>query len=176
MSLGKSTRQPAPKKKLAGIDASRTSTHQQAIPVLWMAGRNRVPLQWITPAYDVIKEPQRQSAGKGRQVETGTMVYASIAGLICLGGRRPLDGIFMHIIEEEVRWRNDAGLARDTDPYEPITISDFAATRIYWGSETQPVDTLVLTPRGATPSLPGYDPRIRTTWPNANWSFLHPEP
>lgn len=174
MSFGKTTRQPAPKKKLAGIDADRTSTHQQTIPLTWMAGRRRVPLHWITPPYDVIKQPQKQSAGKGQSVQTGTMVYCSLAGLICLGGRVPLGKIFKHIIEDEIRWRNDAGLSVDAGPYSNISIADFASTRLYPGREDQPIDTLVLTPNApVTPSNPDFDPRNPTTWDNP-WDIRHP--
>ena len=172
MSFGSSNRQASPKKKLAGIDENRLNTHQQAIPVAYMAGRRRIALHWFTPAYDQVNEKVKQKVGKGDEQETGTIIYASLAGMICLGGRKPVDRLYRHFYENEKVWENAAGLARDLDPYEPVTIPNVGSTRIYWGSEDQPRDTLVLTPKGTLP--PGADSRDQTTWPDSDQTQHHP--
>lgn len=178
MSFGLNTpKLPDPPKKLAGLDADLINTNQEAIPVPYFAGRRRIALKWHTPAYNQINEAIKTKTGKDSSTTTGWIYYVDLAGLICVTGRRvTLNRIFKHIVDNEDLWKNESGLVRDEDPYEPIAIPKFAATRVYWGGADQPVDTLVLTPIGPRPGDPGFNPRVPSTWPNYDQTTQHPEP
>lgn len=169
---------PKQPKKLLNIDADQTNTNQQAVPVPYMAGRQRVALTWIAPVYNQINKPIKTSAGKGDDQTTGYTYYGDFAGVICMGGRVPLAKIFKQIVDSEIAWKNDSGLALGSVP-TPITVPKYGQTYVYPGTVDQPIDTYVLTPNGPKPTTPGFDPRDPTTpgWPAAaaDETLSHPE-
>ena len=166
---------PPPAKKLANIDQDQVNTNQQLIPVPYMAGRQRVALIWVGPVYNPTTKKVQQKVSKGETQTVGYIYFGDIAGIICMGGRVPLDKLFRHIIESEIAWENGAGLALSGGA-NPVTIKDRGQTWLYPGTADQPIDTHVLTPIGATPTTPGYNPRVPTTWPGYNPASDHPEP
>jgi hypothetical protein len=173
MSFGSTRDALPPPKKLGNLDSESINSNQESVIVVWMAGRRIVTWHWFTPAYNQKNIPVKQKVGKSDTKTVGYTYEVDVAGGLCIGGRRPVDKLFRHIIDEEVLWKNSSGLARDTDRYEPVSIPNFATTRIYWGYFDQPVDTLILTPRGAAPGGL-FDPRDPSTWPNGNQAILNP--
>jgi hypothetical protein len=170
-------KQPAPEKKVLNIDADQTNTNQQAIPVPYMAGRNRVAIQYIAPVYNQVNKPVKTQVGKGDSQTTGYTYYGDFAGLICMGGRVPLAKIFKQIVDSEIAWHNDAGLDLGTDAAVPVTVDKYGQTYLYSGTENQAIDPHVLTPKGVTPTTVGYDPRDPTTWPGGDdETNQHPPP
>ncbi len=174
MAFGSTVKTPTPPKKVLNIDADQVNTNQQAIPVPYLAGRQRVGLKFFTPVYDQINEPVKTETGKGESTTTGYIYYGSLAGLICMGGRVRVTKLFKHIIDSEIAWRNDTGLAAGAAPSEPVSIDGYGSTWIYWGGPNQPVDPNVLTPIGPTPTNPGFNPRDESTWPGNNYPTEHP--
>lgn len=169
--FGSNTPAPAPQKKLANIDADQTATNQQAIPVAYLAGRQRLNFHYIAPAYNVRTEKVTVTTGKDQTSTVGYIYFGDMAGLLCLGGRAKVNRVFRFIFESAIEW--EGNVAADSDPYEPITVDARGLFRIYWGTPDQPVDTLVLTPISTT--IPtGVDPRDTTTWPNGDYTMHQP--
>jgi hypothetical protein len=166
---------PPPEKKLANIDENQVNTNQQLIPVPYMAGRQRVALIWIAPVYNPVTKKVEQKVGKGEKQTVGYIYFGDIAGIPCMGGRAPLAKLFRHIIDSEIAWENSGGLSLSSGA-NPVTVKDRGQTWLYPGTADQPIDTHVLTPVGATPSDPGFNPRIPTTWPDSDLTTRHPEP
>ncbi len=90
--------------------------------------------------------------------------YCDFGLVMCMGGRRPVDGIYKIIVDSEIVWKNDAGVLRGSAEFEDITVDKHGQARIYWGSETQPIDPLVFTIRGVIPVDPSFDARDKSTW------------
>jgi hypothetical protein len=169
--FGTSNAAPPAPKKLANIDADQTSTNQQAIPVAYLSGRRRVNLHYIAPAYNVRTDKVTATTGKDQTSTVGYIYYGDLAGLFCLGGRAKINHLFRLIFDSAIEWEGD--IEADADPYEPVTVVNRGLFRIFWGTPTQPVDTLVLTPL-ATTVPPGVDPRDTTTWPGGDYTNKHP--
>jgi hypothetical protein len=165
---------PKTPKKPLNIDADQTNSNQQAVPVAYGAGRFRAPLQWIAPLYNQINKPVKTSVPKGDSQTTGYNYGGDFVGLICMGGRVPLGKIWKQIVDSEIAWRNDSGLALSSTP-TPITVPKYGQTYVYPGTLTQGIDTNVLTP--ISPTLPGgADPRDPSTWPGADETTQHSPP
>jgi hypothetical protein len=160
--FGSTKKKASPSTKPLNVDADQVNTNQEAIPVPWGAGRFKIGLKWMTPAYRWRADAQKAKVGKGSSVTTGYKYYADLAGLVCMG---PVDYLFKVIVDGEVKWHNPTGLARDATDYADFVINGVGAVRIYWGTETQPLDTTILTPYGAPPSDPDFDFRDPSTWP-----------
>lgn len=164
MALGSSTKTPSPAKKIANLDEDSINTNQEAIPVPVLWGRRRLALQWgISPIYNQVNEKVTGQTGKNSEDVIGYIYYGDIAGLICMGGRQPLDGIYKIIIDGEEAWTGT--VVRDASYYETITIPKYGVCRIYWGYPDQPIDTLIL---GARTDVGGggFNPRDRSTYPD----------
>ncbi|MBA2585692.1 MAG: hypothetical protein H0U99_04335 [Chthoniobacterales bacterium] len=163
--FGSTTNLPKEKKSLGNINADDMNSSQQAQPITYFAGRRYIAGQFISPGYnEVIKDVQGQT-GKSSTGSVAHVYYCDFGLVVALGGRWPVDAIFKIIVESEIVWKNDAGLFRDADLFEDITVNKFGQARIYWGSETQPIDPLVFTTRGVIPIDPDFDSRDKKTWP-----------
>ncbi len=164
--FGQTTAQPAPAKPVANIDANTIATNQNTIPVPYFAGRCRLVTNYISPPYNIRDEPVTQKTGKDTTSTVGYTRYGDYATtLACVGRRLPIDSIHRIIKEGEIVW--EGTITRDTDFYEAITVTDFGVLRFYWGYPAQPRDA-VITPIGAPPTDPGFDPRRTSTWPNGD--------
>jgi hypothetical protein len=165
--FGSSNAAPPPPKKLANIDADQTATNQQAIPVPYLAGRRRMALKYIAPAYNVRTEKVDVTTGKDQTSTVGYIYFGDIAGIFCLGGRAKVNRMFRVIQDSSIVW--EGNILADSDPYEPVTVPNLGLIRIYWGTPNQPTDNLVLTPISTT-IPPGVDPRDTSTWPNGDYT------
>jgi hypothetical protein len=157
------------KKVLANISEDALNSNQQAVPVPYLAGRAYVTGAYITPAYNPKAVPIKTQGGKGSSSQTTDYkYYADFALMFCMGGRRPVDAIRTVVMDSEVLWSGN--VQRGTAEKEVITVAgaqggDQGMIHLYWGSETQPIDGVLLTPRGvATGSI---DPTDSTTFPPA---------
>lgn len=136
-----SPKKPSPDPKPLGVDPERMSTNESAIPLPWAAGKNRLALKWISPAYNQRTTAITQRVGKRNQT-TGYNVYADIAAAICAG---PVDALESIIIDGVVVWASANAVRNATHPhYYQATVPTYGTFRIYWGTSTQPKDDLIL--------------------------------
>lgn len=151
------------KKKLLNISDDQINSNQQATPVKYLAGRRYVAGDYISPAYNQISKAKKTTTGKGESTVTGYVYFADFAQIFCMGGRVPVRGVRTVIVDSEIVWTGtvDKGAAE----YEDITVAGHGQLRIYWGSDTQPIDPLVLTVRGVVPVDPDFNARDKATWP-----------
>src|SRR5262245_27778123 len=104
MSFGGSSpskRLPAPEQKPLGIDKDRASTNEQARPVPYLAGTNRIGITWISDAFNPIVENVSQASGKTGATSSGNNYFASCAGLLVHG---PIDFVSKILFNSEVVW------------------------------------------------------------------------
>ena len=132
--------QPTPRP--ANIDESRIDTNEEARVLPYAFGQFRSGVTWNTPAYNSRADEIRVQVSKGNDATVGYNYFASEAGLICYG---PLDVIHKIMVDLQVVWSGE--IHRDGTDYAVITTS-VGPCRIYWGTETQPVDDLVLSAFG----------------------------
>lgn len=174
--FGNSNNKPPPAKKIANIDENQVNTNQQAIPVPYMAGRQRVALIWAAPVYKPVTQRVTTTVGKGEEQTTGYIYFGDVFGIICMAGRVRLAKLFRHILESEIAWENEAGLVLSSTA-TAVTITDRGQTWLYRGDPDQPLDPHVLTPIGPPPGNEDFDPRDPTTWPGGgDYSGEHPDP
>ncbi len=125
--------------RLANLDESQISSNQEAIPLPWFCGRDKLALKWITEPLNIRTTEIQQKIGKSTET-TGHKFHVDIAGIIAAG---PIDRITHIWKSKELIWQGD--IRRDTAPYEDIQVGAHATTlRIYWGTDTQTPDPLVL--------------------------------
>ena len=132
---------PSPEPKALGVDPSRTSSNEAAVPLPWAVGKNRLPLRWISAAFNQKTTNITQRVGKRNQT-TGYNVYADIAAAICAG---PVDQLEKILIDGVVVWASANAVRNGTNPhFYESTVPGFGTFRIYWGTSSQPKDTLIL--------------------------------
>lgn len=167
---GNTAEQPQKKKKLANISEDQLNSNQQAVPVKYLAGRNYVAGDYISPAYNPIAKAIKSKTGKSDTSTTGYKYFADFALVFCMGGQAPVDALYKVIVDNDIIWTGNVTRTPGTD-YEVITMPGERGTlRLYWGTENQPIDSVLLTPRGAAGEL-GSDPTDSTTWPPAGGSI-----
>ncbi len=151
--------QPKEEKKFANISDDAVNSNQQGVPVKYLAGRNYVAGDYITPAYNPVADPVKTKAGKGSDEQiTGYIYYADFALVFCMGGVHPVDAIYKIIVDSEIVW--SGAVERGDAASEIITVPDFGTARIYWGNETQGINSTLLQPREADAG----DTGDATTW------------
>jgi hypothetical protein len=150
-------------KKLLNISDDQINSAQQATPVKYLAGRGYLAGDYISPAYNQVSLPKKTTTGKGDSQITGYVYFADFAQIFCMGGRVPVRGLRTIIVDSEIVWSGtvDRGVAE----YADVTVENHGTMRIYWGSDTQPIDPLVLTERGVVPVDPDFNPRDSSTFP-----------
>ncbi len=137
---GNSTKSlPAPPQKALGLDESRASTNEQARPLPYFAGKNRLGVTWITDAFGVYAAPVVSTVGKGQTAVSGYNYYANLAAVVCHG---PVDAIEKVFFNGDVVWEMDAEdgpLERDGDIWTNLTLEGHALNpaRLYWGTTAQ---------------------------------------
>jgi hypothetical protein len=139
--------QPATKKKFANINDDQINSNQQAVPVKYLAGRCYVGGDFISPAYNPRAQPIQTSTGKGQSSTTGFKYFCDFALVFCMGGRRPVDACYKVIVDSDIVWTGNVARTGSED-YDTITLPDFGTIHLYWGTETSPIDSNLLTPRG----------------------------
>ncbi len=137
---GNSTKaMPAPPQKALGLDESRASTNEQARPLPYFAGKNRLGVTWITDAFGVYAAPVVSTVGKGQTAVSGYNYYANLAAVVCHG---PVDAIEKIFFNGDVVWEmdeEDGPLERDGDIWTNLTLEGHALNpaRLYWGTKAQ---------------------------------------
>jgi hypothetical protein len=163
---GNTAEQPPEKKKHANISADQLNSNQQAVPVKYLAGRQYVAGDYISPAYNPIAQPVKTKTGKSETSTTGYKYFADFALVFCMGGRQPVDAVYKVIIDNDIVWKGNITRTVGVNK-EIITLpNDRGVIHLYWGTETQGIDNVLLTPRGLAGEL-GSDPQDNTTWPAA---------
>ena len=160
---GNTSNQQKQQKKFANISNDQINSNQQAVPVKYLAGRTYVAGDYITPAYNPKAKPVKTQSGKNESSTTGYKYFADFALMFCTGGRRPVDAVYKVIVDSDIRWTGN--VQRGAADYETIAVEGLGTIYLYWGTETQPIDSTLLSPRG----VPGgsTDPNDSTTFPEA---------
>lgn len=143
-----SSNMPAAAPQPLGVKDEWGVSNEQARPLPYVAGMQRLALTWISDVFNESATAVSQSFGKGGNITTGYNYYASIAGAVCGG---PVDFIAAIWLNGEKIWPNDnenevlsPQILRGTESYVDITIPEHGVFRLYWGTETQEADTLLL--------------------------------
>jgi hypothetical protein len=160
--------QPAQKRKLLNISDDALNSNQQSVPVKYLAGRAYIAGDFISPAYNPRAVPIKTSTGKGDSTTTDYKYYADFAMVFCMGGRRPVDALYTIVVDSDIVWTGN--VQRGSAQKEVITIDKYGTIHLYWGSDTQGIDAILLTPRTAGAG----DPLDSTTWdPNSGGSIFN---
>jgi hypothetical protein len=136
--------QPAEAPQPLGIPRHRASSNQQARPVPYIMGKQRIGVTFMSDKFNVTAFPRTGSSGKGQSSISGYDYFAAIACLICGG---PIDAIYAVYLNGDLTWgangpyaapiatRGAAGTS--TADFVPLNIPLNAAALLYWGTETQ---------------------------------------
>jgi hypothetical protein len=142
--LSGSTRKlPQPSPKVAGLDEAKTATAEQARPVPWLCGRQRIGVTFLTQAFDQITEEMKEEISKkDEEVTTGYNYFCSFAALLCGG---PVDRVEKIYLDEKEAWSGSLTRGVDGAHFVDITIEGFGEARLYWGTATQEIDPTLAT-------------------------------
>jgi hypothetical protein len=162
---GNTANKPPDPKKFANISNDQINSNQQAVPVKYLAGRNYVAGDYISPAYNPVAKPIKTESGKDQSTTTGYKYFADFALVFCTGGRRPVDALYKVIVDSDIRWKGNV-VRQSGHEKETIQVEGLGTLHLYWGSESQPIDNILLKARGTATG--GTDPKDSTTWPAAN--------
>lgn len=137
MSFG-STKFVAPEEpKLFGLQEDRLNTNESARVLPWFAGTRWLGITWIGDAFGVQTFPIVQKVGK-KKTTTGYTYYSNFIALVCNG---LVDQIKSIRFDDELVWTGP--LSRGAAEFNNIAIPNRGIIRLYWGSETQGLDSLV---------------------------------
>ena len=125
--------------KLANIDDDSVASNQEAIPAPWFCGQTRLAAKWLCDVLRRTSTPIKEKVGKGTASTTGYNYYGDIAGLFCCG---PVDEVVKIFSDSEEVWSGE--LSRGTDLETDLQILNQADARFHWGTDEQPLGTLVL--------------------------------
>jgi len=160
---GNTSQQQKQQKKYANINTDQLNSTQQATPVKYLAGRSYVAGDYLSPCYNVVAKPVKTQTGKSETSTTGYKYYADFALVFCTGGRHPVDAVYKVIVDSDIRWTGNIQRVPGVD-YETITVDGLGTINLYWGTETQAIDTILLSPRSVPIGGAG-DPQDLTTYP-----------
>lgn len=144
----------APDQKAYGVDVRRTATNEQARPLPYFAGLQRLGSTFLSSLCDVRTEEIREKVGKSQRV-VGHRYFASFA---LLHARGPADKLFKILMDDEVVWTGE--VTRSSD-YADITVEGRGTVRFYWGTATQTVDAYL---NASDPSHPAYRGQFYSVW------------
>ncbi len=139
---------------LLGIEPDETVSSQEDTPLPYFAGVDKFALRWITPQpYNrTTKAPPSSGAKKGGgNSQANHINYGDVAGFFALG---PIDKLLAIIIDDQIVW--EGIILRDvSNPvYAEVDTGEYGIFRVYWGTDAQTVDTLVLS--GTADDHPAY--------------------
>lgn len=138
MSIFGSTKNVAPPTpRLLGVQTERVNTNEAARPLTWFAGRRWMGVTWLGDAFGVRTVEVTARVGK-KSTTIGHDYYASIVGLACCG---PVDRLLSVKFDDELVWEGD--IRREDADWAEITIESRGLFRIYWGTESQTLDSLL---------------------------------
>lgn len=170
MSLG-APQTPKPQKKLSNISGADTSSNQQAVLGTYFAGVAKIALTWISPPYNLTTENVKSSDGGkasskgGGSAPTQKNYRCDLAGFACVcPDDAPVDATLFVLVNDEIAFTGPLSRAAGTH-YASLTLEQYCQeARVYWGTKDQPIDSLILTPRGPLPTDPVFSPRDKGTW------------
>jgi hypothetical protein len=124
---------------MLGLDALRSASNEQGVPVPWFCGCARVGVTYISRMFNI--ERTKVRASKGGAVSA----YKYRAAFAALVGFGPIDRLFHVITNDDLLWSEDPMSPTErpgagTD-YVDVTIEQLGTLRVYWGTETQNQDT-----------------------------------
>lgn len=144
----------APEQQPYGVDVRRTATNEQARPLPYFAGYQRLGSTFLSPLFDVRTEEIKEKVGKSKRV-VGHRYFASFA---LLHARGPVDKIFKILLDDEVVW---SGEVTRSGNYADITVEGRGTVRLYWGTSAQTVDAYL---NAGDPSHPAYRGQCYSVW------------
>ncbi len=112
-----------------GLSADRINTNEQARPVRWFAGTARLPITFLTQAFNQRADPEELEVKLGDDEIIGYHYYANLAGLISVG---PVDQIHAIWFGDKLQWE---GLVNRSGDSTPLTIPGRGTATLYWGTE-----------------------------------------
>ena len=120
---------PSPQKKSLLDDPNLNSTAEQARPLQYVAGWQRVGITWIDMPRNQRSVPKK--SGKGGAT-TGYKYYADMVALVCHG---PIDGITHVLMDDNPEWQ---GLVRrGNEQFIVIPLKRGGDLILYWGRADQ---------------------------------------
>lgn len=111
-------------------DPNLNSTNQEAHPLQYVAGWQRVGITWIDDPRHIQTVAQK-SSGKGGST-TGYKYYADMLALVCLG---PIDAITAVIMDSTVIWSGE--ITRGNEQSITISLKGKGNMVLYWGRADQ---------------------------------------
>jgi hypothetical protein len=130
---------PAEPQRPLGVESSRLSTNEAARPLPYFAGTRWMGVTWVGNAFNVRTTPIVRKVGKKSTV-TGYNYYASCVALV---SSCRVDKITAIRMANELVW--EGSITRGAEDYVSITIENRGVARLYWGTETQTLDSLLAT-------------------------------
>jgi hypothetical protein len=168
MSFGTVTPQSR-ERKLLNISGKDRSSNQQAVAVPYGAGVFKVGLTWICPRYNTTVKKVTSSSGgkassKGAEAPAQKKYRADICGIACYcPDDAPVDSLLYVLINDEVAFSGPLNRTAGQH-FAAFSLQQYCQDcRIWWGTKDSPLDTHILSPRGAVSG--GIDPRDKRTWP-----------
>lgn len=127
-------------RRALNIAPDRAATNQEAVPLPFFAGAHPCPAHWLGEAYNQRTTPIKQKVGKKSSV-TGFNYYADCAALLCAGPVRRATQIE---IDGVAAWTGNLERDGSNVHYGEVDVPNYGTFRIYWGTDSQPKDDLVL--------------------------------
>lgn len=126
-----------------GAQTERIDTNQSARILPWFAGTRWLGLTWLGDVFNVKTTPiTTNGRGKHDKRTTGYNYQASFAGVISNG---PTDFILKIKFDDELvyNFENTGTLFRTDSDFYQVTIPNRGILKFYWGTESQPINTLL---------------------------------
>lgn len=138
---------------LMGIEPDETVSSQENVALPWFAGVGRLPLQWIGDVYNRFSKEPASSGGKksGGGGKANWIQFGDVVGFFASG---PIDYLYAVIIDREIVWEGIVARDGSNPMYAEVDAGEHGTFRVYWGTDAQTVDTLVLS--GAPQDHPPY--------------------
>jgi hypothetical protein len=102
-----------------GLDASNSSTHQEARPLPWLFGRQRLSVTFESDVFD-IKSVSVNTGGK-TGTSSGSNYYASFSAVCCLGPVKGLHDFYL----------NGDPVFVSTDKFKAVSVKQTANTAVF---------------------------------------------
>lgn len=135
--FGNTSSVSTPPPNLGGVKPSLYASNQSAIVLPWFAGSHWLGVTWIGDVFNVRTTQNKIKTGKS-STTSGYNYYACFAGVIANG---VVDRITAIKFNENVVWSGI--IVRGSADFEVVTIPNIGHIRVYWGTETQGMDSLL---------------------------------
>ncbi len=140
--FGDTSNIPESPPKPLGADTHRAATSEQARPVPYFIGTQRLGVTFISDLFHVRTESVTRTSGK-QKTKVGSNYYASFAALIGIG---PLYQIKQLFLNGESVWTGSTTFGGSD--YLDLTVTGVGVIRFYAGTETQAPDAYLIAQSG----------------------------